>query len=55
MSREAGIDFDLLVEAFKGDEPAEALARRFEVSEDTIISLQEHFNHYGLSSVMGGD
>lgn len=55
MSQEAGIDFDELISAFKQDITVPAMARRFEVSEETVASLFEHFKHYGVSSVMGGD
>ncbi|MEQ8173445.1 MAG: helix-turn-helix domain-containing protein [Syntrophomonadaceae bacterium] len=55
MSREAGIDFDELITAFKQDLSVTSMAQRFEVSEETVTSLLEHFQHYGVASVMGGD
>jgi hypothetical protein len=55
MSREAGIDFDELITAFKQDLSVALMAQRFEVSEETVASLLEHFQHYGVASVMGGD
>jgi hypothetical protein len=55
MSREAGIDFDELITAFKQDLSVPLMAQRFEVSEETVASLLEHFQHYGVASVMGGD
>lgn len=55
MSREAGIDFDELITAFKQDLNVSAMAQRFKVSEETVVSLLEHFQHYGVASVIGGD
>lgn len=55
MSKEAGIDFDQLLADFKDDLTVKDMARRFNVSEDTISSLKDHFLHYGISSVIGGD
>jgi len=55
MSREAGIDFDELIAAFKQDLSIATMAQRFEVSEATVASLWEYFQHYGVASVMGGD
>lgn len=55
MSQEAGIDFDELITAFKQDLGIAAMTQRFEVSEETITSLLDHFQHYGVASVMGGD
>lgn len=55
MSREAGIDFDQLIQAFKEDLNVAALARRFDVDEETAACLRDHFQHYGVASVMGGD
>ncbi len=55
MSEEAGIDFDSLIEAFRRDDSLEEMAKSFGVRRDTIISLKEHFEHYGISTVMGGD
>lgn len=55
MSREAGIDFDQLLEAFKEDLSVAAIAQRFAVDEETAACLRDHFQHYGVASVMGGD
>ncbi|HZJ84432.1 MAG TPA: helix-turn-helix domain-containing protein [Syntrophomonadaceae bacterium] len=55
MTREAGIDFDEFIEAIKNDLSVEEMSRKFEISTTTIKQLREHFFHYGISSVMGGD
>lgn len=55
MSREAGVDFDQLLQSFQEELSIKELAARFEVAEETMICLHDHFLHYGISSVMGGD
>ncbi|MGI6412235.1 MAG: helix-turn-helix domain-containing protein [Syntrophomonadaceae bacterium] len=55
MVEEAGIEFQEFVKGMERNESPEQMARRFNVSEGTIKSLQEHFLKYGVSSVMGGD
>ncbi len=55
MTAEAGIDFDQFVEAMRGDQSLAELAEKFQVSENTVDSLREHFFRYGISSVVGGD
>lgn len=55
MSQEAGVDFDDLIAAFKQDWSVADMAKRFAVSEETMASLLDHFQHYGVASVMGGD
>ncbi len=55
MTAEAGIDFDEFIACLKDDITTREMAERFAVSEKTIHLLKEHFIHYGISSVMGGD
>ncbi|ABI68231.1 helix-turn-helix domain-containing protein [Syntrophomonas wolfei] len=55
MSREAGVDFDELLDCIKNGKSKEEIAEEFRVSEETVESLHQHFLHYGISSVMGGD
>lgn len=55
MCREAGVDFDELLESIKKGKSEEEIAKDLKLSEMTVESLCQHFNHYGISSVMGGD
>ncbi|HWP97032.1 MAG TPA: helix-turn-helix domain-containing protein [Syntrophomonadaceae bacterium] len=55
MSQEAGVDFNQLIQSFQEGLSPKDLAVRFGVSENTMACLQDHFQHYGISSVMGGD
>lgn len=55
MTAEAGIDFDEFIACLKDDISIPKMAQHFDVSEKTIHLLKEHFIHYGISSVMGGD
>ena len=48
------IDFDDLVEALKEDLNPRQMAARFEISEELAGNLKDHFDKYGVSSVMGG-
>lgn len=55
LTAEAGIDYDAFLKAIQEQKTAEEMAREFDVQLKTIQSLQDYFEHYGLSSVMGGD
>lgn len=55
MCEEAGVDFDDLLDGYRNDEPDEELARRFGVSTKTVTTLKEHFEHYGIDSIVGSD
>ncbi len=55
MTREAGIDFDEFIEAIKNDLSVGEMSDKFAIETTTIEQLREHFFHYGISSVMGGD
>lgn len=55
MTKEAGVDFDEFIACIKDDFSIDEMAQKFEVSESTINILKEHFIHYGISSVIGGD
>lgn len=52
---EAGVDFDQFIACLEKDESIEEMAARFNVSENTINILREHFFRYGINSTMGGD
>ncbi|HZK42771.1 MAG TPA: helix-turn-helix domain-containing protein [Syntrophomonadaceae bacterium] len=55
MTKEVGIDFDDFIASIKDDVTIEEMSRKYDVSEPTINQLREHFFHYGISSVIGGD
>lgn len=55
MTRDAGIDYDQFIESLKNKMSTAEMAAKFKVSEATIMALEEHFWHFGISSVMGGD
>ncbi len=55
MTGEAGIDFDQFIEAIKNQASIAEMSEQFQVSQETIESLQEHFLRYGIGSVQGGD
>ena len=55
MTAEAGIDFDEFIACIKDDVSVEEMSQKFAVSPKTINILKEHFIHYGISSVIGGD
>ncbi|MGQ9558694.1 MAG: helix-turn-helix domain-containing protein [Desulfurispora sp.] len=54
-SAEAGVDFDRFIAALKEQRSDQEMAQEFAVSEKTIASLREHFERYGLGSIMGQD
>ncbi|MGE5390010.1 MAG: helix-turn-helix domain-containing protein [Deltaproteobacteria bacterium] len=55
MTAEAGIDYDQFTACLKQGLSEAEMARRFGVKETTITSLTDHFWHYGVGSVIGGD
>lgn len=55
MTKEAGINFDEFIACIKDDLSIKEMSEKFGVSEPTITQLKEHFIHYGISSVIGGD
>ncbi|MDD2620393.1 MAG: helix-turn-helix domain-containing protein [Syntrophomonadaceae bacterium] len=55
MTGEAGIDFDQFVSCIEEGMSNSQMAERFQLSEAAVNSLTEHFFHYGIGSVMGGD
>jgi hypothetical protein len=52
---DAGIDFDSFIDALKEGITDQEMARRFQVSEQAIAYFREHFERYGIDSVMGQD
>ncbi|MGI5880711.1 MAG: helix-turn-helix domain-containing protein [Syntrophomonadaceae bacterium] len=55
MTADAGIDFDAFIAAIEENRSLESMATEFGISVKTAEHLQEHFFHYGISSVIGGD
>lgn len=55
MTADAGIDFDQFIKSLAEGQSTAEMAELFGVSEAAVISLNEHFIKYGISSVMGGD
>ncbi|MDD2510554.1 MAG: helix-turn-helix domain-containing protein [Syntrophomonas sp.] len=55
MSQEAGVDFDELLDCIEKGKSSQEMAEKFQVSNETVESLRQHFIHYGISSVIGGD
>lgn len=55
MAHEVGIDFDQLIEGFEEDKSNEEMAADFDVKENVISQLREHFYTHGVHSIMGQD
>ena len=55
MTAEAGIDFDSFVSDIKNEVDIKVMSEKYKVSEKTLENLIQHFFHYGISSVLGGD
>ncbi|MGI6435442.1 MAG: helix-turn-helix domain-containing protein [Syntrophomonadaceae bacterium] len=55
MCREADVGHDRLIAAIEAGLTVEEAARRLKVKTETVACLYEHFDKYGLGSVMGGD
>ena len=45
MSREAGVDFDELLDCIKNGKSKEEIEEEFRVSEETVESLHQHLLH----------
>lgn len=55
MAAEVGIDGAEFLRSLQSGLEAEQLAEKFGVSQKTIEYLYDHFMHYGVGSIMGGD
>jgi hypothetical protein len=55
MAAEVGIDGAEFLHSLGSGLDLEQLAEKFEVSPKTIEHLYDHFMHYGVGSIMGGD
>lgn len=55
MAAEVGIDFEALMEGLAANKSDTEMARTFGVSPEVISRLRDHFERYGLHSIMGQD
>lgn len=55
MCLKAGVGQDRLIAAIEAGLSVEEAAQQLGAKDETVACLYEHFNKYGLGSVMGGD
>jgi len=55
MLEEAGLEFDKFLEDIKNGKTDDEIAQQTGVSREVISNLREHFEKYGIDSVMGQD
>ena len=55
MTEEVGIDFNIFIKLLKDDRKDCEMAQEFGVSKETIGHLREHFEKYGIQSIVGQD
>jgi len=55
MTEEVGIDFDIFIKFLKDNKKDVEIAQEFGVSDKTIVCLREHFEKYGVHSIVGQD
>ncbi|HHU85297.1 MAG: helix-turn-helix domain-containing protein [Pelotomaculaceae bacterium] len=55
MTAEVGVDFDRFIEGIKDDKNDSEMAQEFNVSEELIYHLKDHFYTHGVHSVVGQD
>ena len=55
MLEEAGLEFDKFLEDIKNGKTNDEIAQQTGVSREVISNLREHFEKYGIDSVMGQD
>jgi len=55
MTEEVGIDFDTFIKFLKDNKQDAEIAQEFGVSNKTIVGLREHFEKYGVHSIVGQD
>lgn len=54
-ARESGVEFDRLIELLGKQQSDTEMASELGVSEELVRHLRDHFERYGVSSVMGQD
>ncbi|NLW08135.1 MAG: helix-turn-helix domain-containing protein [Clostridia bacterium] len=55
MTREVGIDFDRFIDGLVANRSDTELAAEFNVDPQIIYRLRDHFERYGIHSIMGQD
>lgn len=55
MAAEVGVDFDALMAGLAANKSDTEMAKAFGVSPEVISRLRDHFERYGLQSIMGQD
>jgi len=54
-TNELEIDFDKFIENLKLNRSDSEMAKEFGVSKDVIAQLRQHFEKYGIQSIVGRD
>ncbi|MDK2820512.1 MAG: hypothetical protein PWP31_477 [Clostridia bacterium] len=54
-TNEVGIDFDKFIAGLAANRSDTELAKEFGVNSEAIYHLRNHFERYGIQSVMGQD
>ncbi len=55
MTREVGVDFDRFIEGIKDEQSDSEMAQEFDVPEESIYHLRDHFYTHGVHSIVGQD
>ncbi len=55
MTEEVGINFDQFIECLKHNKSDMEMSQEFSVNNKTIQHLKEHFQRYGVHSIVGQD
>jgi len=55
MCAEVNVDYDKFIEGLAENKSDQEIANAFHTGEQTIRYLREHFENYGVGSVMGQD
>ncbi len=55
MTREVGVDFDRFIEGIKDEQSDSEMAQEFDVPEELIYHLRDHFYTHGVHSIVGQD
>jgi DNA-directed RNA polymerase specialized sigma subunit len=55
MAEEVGVDFDKFIEGLKHNKSDQEISKEFGVSDKVIRNLRNHFEQYGVHSIVGQD
>lgn len=55
MAGEVGVDVGRFIDDIKNDKNDSEIAEEFDVSENLVYHLRDHFYRHGIDSVMGQD